>query len=106
MHNTIKNEYKREPLRLASMCLANNIPFEIAELYEGFIIAYPSFENRVSDAICHNGSYGRKEGLLEIMGLVNEEEVGDEVEGYLTAEQVFERWQKHWLENHSEEGAN
>ena len=45
------------------------------------------------------------QGLLEIMGLVDEEEVGDSVEGWLTAEQVFERWQKHWLENHSGEGA-
>jgi len=103
LHHIIKNEYKREPLRLASMCLANNIPFEIAELYEGMIVAYPSFENRVSDAICHNGSYGRKEGLLEIMGLVNAEKTdGDDVEGYLTAEEVFMRWNEHWLHHHNE----
>lgn len=100
--NIIKNEYKKEALRLASMCLANNIPFEIAEHYEGLIIAYPSFENRVSDAVCNGMSYGRKSGLLEIMGLVNEEEVGDEVEGYLTAEQVFMRWNAHWLHHHNE----
>ena len=103
--NIIKNEYKKEALRLASMCLANNIPFEIAEHLEGLIVAYPSFENRVSDAICNNMSYGHKSGLLEIMGLVNEEEVGDEVEGYLTAEQVFMRWNEHWLHHHNE-GAN
>jgi hypothetical protein len=104
--NTIKNEYKREPLRLASMCLAHNIPFEIAEMCHGLIVIYPcQGEGYVSDAICHDGSYGRQDGLLEMMGLVNEEEIGDSVEGYLTAEQVFERWQKHWLENHPE-GAN
>ena len=98
--------YAKEPLRLASMCLAHNIPFDIAEMFHGLIIFYPyQGEGYVSDAICHDGSYGRHEGLLEIMGLVNEEEVGDSVEGFLTAEQVFERWHKHWLENHSEEGA-
>lgn len=104
-HHTINNQYKREPLRLASMCLAHDIPFEIAEYWDGFLIGYPSLkeDERVSDAVCHNGSYGRQEGLLEIMGLVNEEEVGDSVEGWLTAEQVFERWQKHWLENHTED---
>ena len=101
----IKNEYKREPLRLASMCLANNIPFEIAELFEGLVVAYPSFENRVSDAVCNSISYGRESGLLEIMGLVDEEKVGDTVEGWLTAEEVFMRWNEHWLHHHNE-GAN
>ena len=104
--NTIKNEYKKEPLRLASMCLANNIPFEIGEHLEGLVVAYPSFENRVSDAVCNSGSYGREKGLLEIMGLVDGEKTsGDEVEGWLTAEEVFMRWNKHWLHHHNE-GAN
>ena len=102
----IKNEYKREALRLASMCLANNIPFEIAELFEGLIVAYPSLDNRISDAVCHNMSYGRESGLLEIMGLVDEEKTGgDCVEGCLTAEEVFMRWNEHWLHHHNE-GAN
>lgn len=102
MH-TIKNEYKKEALRLASMCLANNIPFEIAEYSEGLIIAYPSLENRVSDAICNNMSYGRENGLLEIMGLVDKEKTGgDSVEGWLTAEEVFMRWNEHWLHHHNE----
>ena len=102
----IKNEYKKEALRLASMCLANNIPFETAEHLEGLIVAYPSFENRVSDAVCNSISYGRERGLLEIMGLVDEEKTGgDTVEGYLTAEEVFMRWNEHWLHHHNE-GAN
>lgn len=102
----IKNEYKKEALRLASMCLANNIPFEIAEYREGFIIGYPSLKNRVSDAVCNNMSYGRESGLLEIMGLVDEEKTGgDTVEGWLTAEEVFMRWNEHWLHHHNE-GAN
>ena len=89
----------KEPLRLASMLLAANIPFEGRELWDGYQVCYPSIENRVSDAVCHHFSYGHENGLLEIMGLVDEEEIGDSVEGWLTAEQVFERWKKHWLEN-------
>lgn len=103
MLKKIENQYKKEPLRLAYMCLTNNIPFEIAEMWDGFIIGYPTLDlDRVSDAICHNGSYGHTQGLLEIMGLTKN--TADAVEGCLTAEEVFERWHKHWLENHSEEG--
>ena len=59
-HHKIKNEYKKEAIRLASMCLANNIPFEIAEYWDGFLVGYPSLgQDRVSDAVCHSGSYGR-----------------------------------------------
>lgn len=44
------------------------------------------------DAICRRGSFGAEKGLLEIMGdIVNEEAVGDRVEGWLTAEEVIER---------------
>lgn len=107
MIHFINPKYAKEPLRLASMCLAHNIPFDIAEMCHGLIICYPcQGEGFVSDAICHDGSYGRQEGLLEIMGLLTEEELKyDSVLGHLTAEQVFERWHKHWLENHFEEGA-
>jgi hypothetical protein len=86
-------------LRLGSMLQAANIPFELLPCWDGYQIRYPSVQQSVSDVVCHSGSYGHEQGLLEIMGLVDEEEVGDEVEGWLTAEQVFERWQKHWLEN-------
>lgn len=100
----MNTKFKFQILRLGSMLQAANIPFEIRDCWDGYQICYPFREECVSDAICHSGSYGHQQGLLEIMGLVNEEEVGDEVEGYLTAEQVFERWQKHWLENYSKEG--
>ena len=44
------------------------------------------------DAICHYGSYGYEEGLLEIMGrLVDPEKDGDTVAGWLTADDVIER---------------
>ena len=43
------------------------------------------------DAICHSGSYGAEEGLLEIMGTIVRDNAGDCVEGWLTAEDVIER---------------
>ena len=44
------------------------------------------------DVICHKGSYGYNSGLLEIAGsLVDIEEDGDSVAGYLTAQDVIDR---------------
>lgn len=43
-------------------------------------------------AICHYGSYGYEEGLLEIMGdIVDEKKDGGSVAGWLTAEEVIKR---------------
>lgn len=46
---------------------------------------------RVCDAICHYGSYGHEEGLIETMGWPLCEAIDDDVEGYLTAEIVYAR---------------
>lgn len=46
------------------------------------------------DAICHRGSYGFEQGLLEIYGNIVAEEDGDSVVGWLTAEDVIERIRK------------
>ena len=44
------------------------------------------------DAICHPGSYGYKQGLLEVMGsIVDVDKVGDTCEGYLTADDIIHR---------------
>lgn len=52
--------------------------------------------NRIWDAICHNGSYGYAEGLLEVMGEpVVKPTDGDSVCGFLTAEDVIERWEEY-----------
>ena len=53
-------------------------------------------ETRDWDAICHRGSFGYEEGLLEIMGSITR---NDDVEGWLTAEDVIER-----IEEHDKEG--
>ena len=55
----------------------------------------------VCDVIEHTGSYGNEKDLLEISGLMTEEEMEehqDTVLGYLTAENVFNRIKKHWDE--------
>lgn len=82
---------KNEIEKLAKLLTNANIPFE----YNSVItsrdqICYPSRDNCICDAVCHQYSYGGNEGLLEIMGLVREE-CADDVEGWLTAEEVFER---------------
>ena len=53
------------------------------------LVVYADGE-RSWDAICHWGSYGFEEGLLEIMGdIVRDDE--DQVVGYLTADDVIGR---------------
>lgn len=45
------------------------------------------------DAVCHNFSYGNEDDLLEIMGALTEEEAeNDSVLGWLTPEEVAERF--------------
>lgn len=59
------------------------------------IIFYDENNEYLADAVCHWGSYGHERGLLEVMGILSEEEA-DDVEGYLTADVVFDRWMN-WL---------
>lgn len=42
------------------------------------------------DAICHCGSYGYEQGLIEVAGSIVKND-NDEVEGYLTAEEILAR---------------
>ena len=55
------------------------------ELHQIIVFEDDTFKNRLWDVIIHKGTYGCDEGLLEIM-------VGDDVWGYLTADEVIERW--------------
>lgn len=47
--------------------------------------------DEIWDAICHFGSYGYKQGLLEIMGTLVRPEDRDSVVGWLTAEDIIRR---------------
>lgn len=61
---------------------------------------YPAYQIRLgdlADVIEHCDSYGNEQDLLEIMGGLTEEEMErDEVLGFLTAEEVFERFKYCW----------
>lgn len=59
---------------------------------DGYQILVPEYD---FDVIEHWGSYGHEDDLLEIMGLYTEEECGgDSVKGYLTAQEIFDKFQK------------
>lgn len=54
------------------------------------VIVYDENGDRQWDAVCHRGSYGFEQGLLEIMGSIVKPG-GDSVEGWLTAEDIIAR---------------
>ena len=58
------------------------------------ICVYDVQGERVISVIEGHGTYGAEDDLLEIMGLLTEEEKDDSVVGWLTAENVFERIMK------------
>ncbi len=61
------------------------------------IIVYNDKHKRIWDAVCHYGSYGHSQGLLEIMGCIVRGK--DSVEGWLTADDVikrFKEWEDVW----------
>lgn len=91
---------RTEMNRLIEMLNNANIPFELTTDINGNKnnqVWYPSYKNSVCDVICHQYSYGGDKGLLEIMGLLTEEEAEyDSVVGYLTAENVFKRIENHY----------
>ena len=54
------------------------------------IVAFDPKKVQLWDVICHYGSYGADQGLLEIAGDIVEKDEGDVV-GFLTADDVIER---------------
>ena len=66
-------------------------PHSIVEFERHQLIVYDERGNRLWDAICHYGSYGAEEGLLEIYGEIVSPMAEDSVEGWLTAEDVIKR---------------
>lgn len=86
-----------------------NIPFEFIEHKDyrnGYQILYPvGGVQNICSVIEHSFSYGNRQDLLEIQGLMTkkeEEEAHDTVLGYLSAENVFERIKKHYKDKESE----
>lgn len=88
--------YVTESANLVRLLVAAGVPHEVRTIYDGVQICYPNLDRSVGDVVCHNFSYGGKYGLLEIMGVGVSEDVWDSVEGWLTAETVFDRWYAHY----------
>ncbi len=63
-------------------------PYSLIQIDRHQIIVFNAEGLRLWDAICHYGSYGYKEGLLEIYGILC-----TDVEGCLTAEEVIKKWE-------------
>jgi hypothetical protein len=95
-----------EIFKLKEMLEKAKIPFvwkEHKDYRNGFQILYPKdgVEN-ICSVIEHSFSYGNEKDLLEIQGLMTkeeEEEQHDSVLGFLTAENVFKRIEKHYKES-------
>ena len=82
---------KREIKRLVKMLENANIPFELTDDImdnSDNQVWYPNHDEKICDVICHKYSYGGEDGYLEMMGLTEDDY---DVEGWLTAEQVFRR---------------
>lgn len=77
--------------KLASLLDREGIEYVKRPLFDGFQIILPWCG---ADVICHSDCYGGKNGLLEIQGSAlfkQEEPYKDDVLGFLTVEDVFER---------------
>ena len=98
MGNYITDPKYTEILKLDKMLTESRIPHVLQKHLDGWQIIYPEAgKKRVMDAIENFGSYGHEKNLLEIMGLLTPEEAEyDIVAGYLTAQDVFKRIEKHW----------
>ena len=97
--NIKTNPRYKEIWRLHEMLTAAGIPHEFEQNCDGWQVFYPVADEDkvVMDAIEHRGSYGSEDDLLEIMGLLTEEEEKeDSVKGWLTAQEVFDRIEAHW----------
>lgn len=82
--------------KLAEMLEAEHIPFEryvdgTAGAYR-YHILYPAYIGHVCSVIQGYGTYGNDDNMLEAFGLTAD----DDVEGWLTAQDVFGRIKKHW----------
>ena len=85
--------------KLITALVKNDIPFELACPYEALQVFYPNKEGNVGDVICHKGSFGYEQGLLEVRGLTDNLCGFGDVEGWLSSEEVFNRIKTHWEEH-------
>lgn len=80
--------------KLEQLLQEAKIPYRIEYIFGIPSVRYYGHGNYlICDAVCHSGSYGYQDGLLEIMGLTRNE---DSVEGWLTSKEVFYRISEDW----------
>lgn len=72
-----------EMMKLAFGLRDRGIEFSVKSFYDGIQIVVGDWD---WDAICHSGSYGHENGLIEVMGLP---QCQDDVIGWLTAEAIL-----------------
>lgn len=88
----------KEIFRLKEMLEKENIPFIFNELeeMEGYQIGYPYYPSKKywCSIIQHKYSYGNEANLLEIW-----ESSNNDVEGNLTAEDIYKRISRHYKEH-------
>ena len=89
------NKYK-EIHKLDKLLTDANIPHTFSSFFDGWQVCYPTDQHCVLDAIEHLYSYGSDKDLIEIMGLIKSD--SDNVEGWLSAEEVFEIISNHYKE--------
>lgn len=84
--------YLVEIINLMNGLIEKGISFKFKTIYDGYqVIVYDKNNERDWDAVCHYFSYGHKSGLLEIYGSIVNKNVGDSVEGFLTANDILRR---------------
>ena len=95
MDNKIKSINQMEMVKLAMGLLDRGIEFEIRTIPGftdgGLQLVVPSVANPEWDAVCSNFTYGGAKGLIEISGKYVEEDYLDDVQGWLSAEDILER---------------
>ena len=77
--------YRIEADKLVKGLTEKGVEFDYYDCWDGVQIVCDGW-----DAICHSGSYGHEQGLLEVMGTVARAD-DDGVEGWLTAEEILQR---------------
>lgn len=89
----------QEIRKLMRMLSDYGIPYSVYDMNDGINIQYPGDDTFVCSVIEHAFSYGGQLDLLEIMGLLTEEErKHDSVKGWMTAKEVFKRIYNHYKE--------
>lgn len=94
-NNNFNFKYYQPIMRLADLCEREGISFIVRPVFDGLQLVCPNLDVWDFDVICHMGSYGHEQGLLEVMGAICGSDE-DDVEGYLTVEEVFERIKKYY----------